>query len=143
MTVRRVSPEEAQTLMDQGYVYVDVRSVPEFEAGHPTGAYCLPLLHAGPYGMQPNPDFMRVFVANFAKDTKIVLGCRSGGRSLRAAHMLIAEGYADVVDQRAGFLGAGGPFGQVVEAGWQACDLPVAQDAEEGRDYASLEAAAG
>ena len=36
MYVKRVSPEEAQALMqDQGWAYVDVRSVPEFEQGHP------------------------------------------------------------------------------------------------------------
>ena len=39
MAVNRVSPEEARDLMDkEGYAYLDVRSVPEFEAGHPTGA---------------------------------------------------------------------------------------------------------
>jgi rhodanese-related sulfurtransferase len=36
MPVKRVSAEEARRLMEeQGYVYVDVRSVPEFEAGAP------------------------------------------------------------------------------------------------------------
>ena len=61
MTVKRVSPEEAKKLIDdEGYVYVDVRSLPEFEAGHPTGAYNVPLMHQGPAGMTPNPDFMAV-----------------------------------------------------------------------------------
>jgi len=129
-------------MLAEGYIYVDVRSVAEFDAGHPTGAYNLPLLDSGPYGMQPNPDFMRVFHASFPKDARLVLGCRSGGRSLRAAHMLLAEGYADVVDQRAGYVGAGGPFGQAVEAGWQPAGLPVAVEAEEGKSYAALRAAA-
>ena len=45
MAVKRISPEEARDLMDkEGYVYLDVRSVPEFAAGHPTGAYNIPLL---------------------------------------------------------------------------------------------------
>ncbi|NOY90128.1 MAG: rhodanese-like domain-containing protein [Deltaproteobacteria bacterium] len=140
MTVRRVSPQEAFELLEEGHVHVDVRSVTEFENGHPAGAYNLPLLNSSPHGMQPNADFVRVFVAVFPKDTKLVLGCRSGGRSLRAAHMLLREGYTTVVDQRAGFSGAGGPFGQVVEAGWQAAGLPVAHEALEGRSYAELEA---
>jgi len=129
-------------MLGDGYIYVDVRSVPEFDAGHPVGAYNLPLLDSSPYGMQPNADFMRVFAASFPKDAKLVLGCRSGGRSLRAAHMLLAEGYGDVVDQRAGYVGAGGPFGQMVEAGWQPEGLPVAQEPEQGRSYAALKAAA-
>jgi rhodanese-related sulfurtransferase len=41
---RRVSPQEAKDLMDkEGYVYVDVRSIPEFEAGHPAGAFNVPI----------------------------------------------------------------------------------------------------
>src|SRR5262249_40526449 len=87
MAVKRVSPEEARDLMHQdGYVYVDVRSVPEFEAGHPIGAYNVPLMHPGPQGMVPNPDFMSVMQQSFAKDRKIVVGCQAGGRSLRAAN---------------------------------------------------------
>ena len=40
MTVKRVSPQEADRLLrEAGYVYVDVRSIPEFDAGHPTGAF--------------------------------------------------------------------------------------------------------
>ena len=52
MAIKRISPEEARALVeDQGYSYLDVRSVPEFEAGHPVGAYNIPLLHMGPGGM--------------------------------------------------------------------------------------------
>ena len=30
---------------DPEHHYVDVRSIPEFQAGHPKGAYCVPVLH--------------------------------------------------------------------------------------------------
>ena len=61
MPVKRVSPEEARDLMEkEGYTYLDVRSIPEFEAGHPKGAYNIPLNHMGPGVMSPNPDFMAV-----------------------------------------------------------------------------------
>src|SRR5689334_20222021 len=61
--VKRVDPEEALRLVrDEGYVYVDVRSVMEFDEGHPEGAYNVPLLDAGPGGMAPNPDFVDVMV---------------------------------------------------------------------------------
>ena len=46
MSLTRVSPKDARDLMEKdGYAYVDVRSIPEFEAGHPEGAYNVPLLH--------------------------------------------------------------------------------------------------
>jgi rhodanese-related sulfurtransferase len=46
MPVKRVTPEQALELMRaEGYSYLDVRSVPEFDEGHPEGAYNVPLLH--------------------------------------------------------------------------------------------------
>ncbi len=123
--LKRVSPVEAKQLVDEGYVYVDVRSVPEFEAEHPTGARNVPLMHMGPGGMTPNGEFLSVMEARFPKDAKIVVGCKAGGRSLRAAQLLISHGYGNVVDQRAGFDAARDPFGQVTEQGWKAAGLPV------------------
>jgi hypothetical protein len=54
----------------EGYVYLDVRSVPEFAAGHPTGAYNIPLLDMGPGGMAPNPDFLAVVQKSFPRDAR-------------------------------------------------------------------------
>ena len=46
MPAKRVPPSRRASSIDgEGYVYLDVRSVPEFEAGHPRGAYNVPLLH--------------------------------------------------------------------------------------------------
>jgi rhodanese-related sulfurtransferase len=128
--VKRISPREARQLLDEGWVYLDVRTEPEFAAGHPAGAHHVPLHLAGPRGMTPNPDFLPTVETRYPKDTPLVLGCRSGGRSLTAARMLLAAGYTRVVDQRAGFEGARDPFGQLVEPGWAAAGLPV----ETGRD---------
>ena len=112
MPVTRVSPEDAQRLMDkEGYVYVDVRSVPEFEAGHPKGAYNVPLKHLEATGYSDNPDFFAVMEAAFGKNAKVVVGCKTGGRSLAAAQALLEEGFACVVDQRAGYVGTFGPQG--------------------------------
>lgn len=139
MTVKRVSPHEADALVrDEGYVYVDVRSIPEFDAGHTAGAYNIPLMHATPSGMRPNGDFMSVVSAVFPKDRKLVLGCRSGNRSLRAAEALIAAGYENVVDQRAGHGGARDAFGQLQEAGWEGAGLEVAIEPHPERTYESL-----
>ncbi|MCC6877837.1 MAG: rhodanese-like domain-containing protein [Sandaracinaceae bacterium] len=137
--VRRVTAEEAEALMrKENFVYVDVRSVPEFEQGHPKGAYNVPLMHMGAGGMEPNGDFVPVMEARFPKDAKLVLGCRSGGRSLRAAELLASHGYTSVIDQRAGWDGARDPFGRVVDAGWSQLKLPTSTDAEPGRSWVEL-----
>ncbi len=138
--VDRISPSEAKERMDSDWAYLDVRSVPEFEAGHPFGAYNVPLLHMIGGEMEPNPDFMRVVEAVFPKDAKIVVGCRSGQRSLRAAELMLSAGYRDVADQRGGWAGARGPFGQLVEKGWESAGLPVAHTAEPGRSFHELAA---
>ena len=100
--VARYSPQEAQKLIaEEGYIHVDVRTQAEYDGGHPAGALNVPSMLAGPAGMVPNPDFMRVMSALFPKDAKLVLDCRSGARSLRAAEMLVSAGFTSVADQRA------------------------------------------
>jgi rhodanese-related sulfurtransferase len=138
--IERISPDEAKRRLDTGWAYLDVRSVAEFEQGHPTGAYNVPLMHMRANGMEPNADFMDVVRANFARDAKLVVGCKSGGRSLKAAEMLAAAGYSSVVDQRAGFGGARDPFGQLGEKGWEAAGLPVSSQPVEGRSWEELAA---
>src|ERR1700749_3822132 len=86
--LKRVSPADAKQLMDEGYVYLDVRSEPEFAAGHPAGAHNVPVMHAGPRGGAPNPAFLAVVEALSAKAPRVVVGCRSGQRSMRAAEMM-------------------------------------------------------
>jgi rhodanese-related sulfurtransferase len=130
--VKRVSPQEAKDLIDrEGYVYVDVRSIPEWDEGHPTGSFNVPLNHMGPAGMAPNPDFLAVMEKSFPKDCKLVLGCKGGGRSLRAAGLLEQAGWQTVVDQRAGFDGGGEP-------GWRPAGLPVSRDSDPEHAYGGL-----
>lgn len=115
--IMRISPSEASEKLAGGWTYVDVRTTEEFEAGHPAGAVNVPLALAGPGAMVPNPDFLPAMKAAFALDAKIVVGCKSGGRSLRAAQALVAAGFTHVADQRAGWDGARSAFGQVTEPG--------------------------
>ena len=135
MSVKRISPEEAlELLQKEGWQYVDVRSVPEFEAGHPHGAYNVPLAHATPGGMSPNPEFLSVMDRTFPKEAKLVIGCQTGGRSLQAASLLLSAGWQNVVDQRAGFRGTMGPSGRP-EPGWGPKGLPSSRTAEPGRSW--------
>ena len=63
MNVEQVMPDEAARLVEtESYVYIDVRSVPEFDQGHPSPAVNIPLLHADEQTgqMTPNPDFVRL-----------------------------------------------------------------------------------
>lgn len=134
MDIPQVSPADAADLLEKGYIYIDVRSMPEFEQGHPEGSINIPLVHADPaMGMVPNSEFLSVFQAVIPKDSQFVLGCASSGRSLRAAAVLVQNGWENVVVQRAGFSGARDPMsGTVLEPGWADAGLPVAQGDDDG-----------
>lgn len=142
-TIPRYSPADAHKLItEEGFTHVDVRTEAEYNAGHPSGALNVPSMLAGPGGMTPNPAFLQVMSALFPKDAKLVLGCRSGARSLRAAEMLAAAGYESVVDQRAGFEGPRDPAGRPIEPGWRDAGLPV-ETATAGGSYHELKQKAG
>ncbi|MBK5254610.1 MAG: rhodanese-like domain-containing protein [Vicinamibacteria bacterium] len=130
--MKRITPEEAAEKMEEGYLYLDVRSIPEFENGHPKGAFNIPLMHAGKAGMSPNSRFMEEVTKAFPKDAKIVVGCQSGGRSVGACGLMEMEGYKDLFEQRAGFGGNGR------EPGWRSTGLPQSTTAEPGRSYLEL-----
>ena len=141
MTIERVSPQQGlQRMGEHGYRYLDVRSEQEFDLGHPEGAYNIPLMHMAPQGMVENPDFLAVVQAAFDVDTKLLVGCRSGQRSMRAARTLIDAGFGAIIEQRAGFDGPRDAFGGAAEKGWRGCGLPCATEAVAGRSYAELAA---
>lgn len=136
-----IGPKEALARMtDEGHAYVDVRTVAEFEAGHPRGAYNLPLLVDGPSGRAPNDAFVAAASTAFPKDGALVVGCLAATRSMRAAALLEAAGFTRVVVQRAGWGGVTDAFGRVTEKGWRAEGLPTATEAEPGRSWAELAA---
>lgn len=113
--VVRISPSEAQAKMGEGYTYIDVRTPEEFAEGRPAASVNVPL----------GDDFVALMDTRFAKDAKVIVGCKAGGRSLRAAKALLAAGYTDVLDQRAGFDAVRGAFGEITEPGWSRAGLPV------------------
>ena len=81
--VKRVTPSEAAALLAEGWSYLDVRSIPEFEEGHPAGAANVPLLHFTGGRMSPNGDFQKVVAANFATRHQARRRLQ-GGRALAA-----------------------------------------------------------
>jgi rhodanese-related sulfurtransferase len=113
--------------MREGWTYVDVRSVAEFDRGHPAGALNVPLHLASPAlgGLVRNTEFVPAMTELLGKAARIVLGCQSGDRSARAADLLAAAGFQHLADQRAGFDGAKDRAGRLVEPGWARVGLPV------------------
>ena len=142
MSVQEVGVQEARDLQaTAGYTYVDVRSVPEFENGHPKGAHNVPLMHFdGQTGqMTPNSEFLAVMQANYATDAKLLVGCQVGGRSGRAVQILAAAGYDSAINVKGGFGGSRDPAtGQVVDDGWAQAGLPVETGSSDDVGYDAL-----
>jgi sulfur-carrier protein adenylyltransferase/sulfurtransferase len=88
--IREVGTQEAIRLAADGYRVIDVREQHEWDAGHVAGATLLPLGEVARIG-EVVPD----------RTTPLVLHCKSGARSARAAAFLSAQGYTDVVNLKA------------------------------------------
>ncbi len=118
---------------------VDVRTVQEYQfVGHPAGAYSLPAFVWGSwdeqkrsFGLDPNPDFVKQFAARFPdKSAPVILICRSGHRSAKAVHLLVAAGYSRVYQLWEGFEGIAltdkdlPSYGKKLVDGWRNRGLP-------------------
>ena len=134
-SMKTASPEEVQALVAEGYVYVDVRTEAEFSAGHPAGALNVPFSSKG----VPNPDFVPVLERALGKDAKIILGCASGPRSLKAAKALVQAGFTNLVDMPCGFTGGRDEFGRPTP-GWSQKSLPTETGTPAGQSYADMKA---
>lgn len=141
--MKEISPREAYDTMqgDTEAVYIDVRTVEEFVAGHPEGAVNIPIaFHDPAQGMVYNHEFVEVVERHYTKDRKLLLGCKAGPRSNSAANLLEQTGYQDVASVTGGFGGMRDPYGGVVVEGWAGLGLPVSQENGEGTSYESLAA---
>ena len=85
------------------------------------------------FNMEPNSNFAIVFddaikAKNLNKDSKIIVMCRSGSRSAKAANLLDKLGYKNVYSVVDGFEGdkakSGPNKGHRVVNGWKNSDLP-------------------
>ncbi len=129
--VKRITPDQAKELLDSnaGYLYLDVRTVLEFEGGHVPGAKNIPVAEPDPYGrMQLNPRFVQIVETSFGKDAKLITGCQKGGRSLKSAELLLEAGFQNVLDMRGGFGGETDPMGTLTFPGWAPRGFPVSRE---------------
>jgi rhodanese-related sulfurtransferase len=143
--IRQVTPPEAKRILDTtpDAVYLDVRTPEEFAAGHPAGAINVPAFLKGILGLHPNEDFLSVVERILPRDRAILCGCAAGGRSQKAAEILVAAGYLNLANVQGGFGGARNAFGKVVAAGWLDSGLPVSNDVSEAVCYEGLLRKAG
>ena len=134
MTHATLPPEGVQRLLaaQPAHVYIDVRTVEEFEAGHVPGSYNIPIFFKTPMGLQQNPEFAALVQRHFQPAQALVCGCRSGVRSERACELLTALGYRELVNMSGGFEGSPD------QPGWRACGLATTRTAEPGRSYREL-----
>lgn len=140
MPYQTTTPAGAKELIEgsEDWIYLDVRSPEEFELGHAPGAFNIPFLFRTEMGMQPNPDFVAAVQRSFTTDSRLVLGCAAGGRSMHACELLSQEGYSHLANMYGGFTGAFDPGGNLVEAGWEACGFETTTDLNPERTWDAL-----
>ena len=125
MTVKNIRPKEAYQRTQEGFIYLDVRTVEEFKNGHAKGAVNIPIFIHSPAGRQFNPNFLALVQEKFPKTAKLVIGCQSGGRSSKACELLGMQGYTEIYNIDGGFGGKIDPaIGESIQ-GWRDEGLPV------------------
>ncbi len=95
MSVEEISPEQTITAINDGALFVDVREAYELDEL----AYDLPSLIHIPLGE------IQLRMSEFPKDKTIIIGCRSGKRSMNACMFLKMNGYEDVKNLEGGIVG--------------------------------------
>ena len=90
-TFQQISQEEAKTIMstNQNAVVLDVRTQEEYDSGHIKGAVLLSVDAI-------TEETAREVIP--AKDTQVLVYCRSGNRSVTASKALVQLGYTEVYE---------------------------------------------
>jgi len=89
-----ITPADAKTMLDtdSSIALVDVRTADEYNQGHIPGCILMPL--------DQLPNSAESKLTN--KDQKIIVYCRTGGRSSAAADVLVGLGYTNVCNMLGG-----------------------------------------
>jgi rhodanese-related sulfurtransferase len=129
MPIQDLDPRAAHQAMSQDalHVLLDVRTVEEFERGHPAGALNIPWAVIDPASgrMAHNPEFLPTVQKHVGTDSAIYASCQSGVRSMNACKELEQAGYARLVNVRSGYGGKRDPAGTVIDPGWHELGLPT------------------
>lgn len=84
--IKITAEQMSETFKDKTYVIIDVRQDYEYNKEHILDAVNIPL------------GEIETITQKYAKDTNIILYCRSGNRSNQAALKLIELGYKNIYD---------------------------------------------
>lgn len=131
--IEQINPKMAHQKMQDSQnpaLYLDVRTIQEYQMGHADGAYNIPVMIADENGqMAANPNFVKQVTQKFSPQQQLVVGCKMGGRSQKACDLLEAAGFENLFNIQGGFGGS------PTQAGWSQLDLPVEDGQPEGRAY--------
>ncbi|KAJ1398694.1 Rhodanese-like domain [Sesbania bispinosa] len=96
----------AKGLIQTSHVYLDVRTVEEFQKGHVDAEKIINIAYMfnTPQGRVKNPEFLNEVLSVCKKEDHLIVGCQSGVRSLYATADLLAEGFKDVNNMGGGYL---------------------------------------
>jgi len=130
---------------DPSAVFLDVRTVEEFVAGHSPRALNVPLYVRSPASgmVVDNEEFLAVVRAVVPRGAMVYCGCAHGVRSLHAAWILQREGWSRLGNLTAGWDGKRDFLGRVIEPGWVEAGLPVSSGEGDERSYRALRRSAG
>ena len=101
-----IGSDELAKLQASGAMVVDVRTPPEFEAGHIPSAVNVPV------------DQLPQGAATWDHDKPVVVYCATGARSADAAALLAGEGFKKVYDSMNTYMKDGYAWSQVAELGY-------------------------
>ncbi len=140
--VQNITVMQAKDLLDSDreHIFLDVRTVEEFEAGHPAGTLNIPVFikDAATGKKIKNTKFLDIVLVNVPKYANVIIGCRSGKRSIIAANMMHAVGYLHISNMLGGFSGSHNLNGEVVHPGWQSQNYPTEKGLGGDRGYDAL-----
>jgi rhodanese-related sulfurtransferase len=100
-----VSACEAKKMIEKGNTFVlDVRTMAEFKAAHIKGATLIPFKNVPLYDpiILSDDKLLPARINEVPKDKKIIVYCKTGGRSLNASKLLVEKEYTNVYNMQGG-----------------------------------------
>lgn len=96
----------AKDFIQTSHIYLDVRTVEEFQKGHVDAEKIIniPYMFNTPEGRVKNPEFLKEVSSALKKEDHVIVGCQSGVRSVYATVDLLTEGFKDVSNMGGGYL---------------------------------------
>lgn len=95
MNIEEMNPNDVQAAVKRGSIFVDVREPYEINEV----SYAIEGQLQIPLGQ------IQTRMAEIAKDASVIVGCRSGARSMQACQFLAMNGYANVKNLQGGIMG--------------------------------------